>query len=436
MINNGEMELSESIIMKYVKAFYNFEENYLKLIYDNPNNSNEGYLIKLKDYEDLKAKIKYNYHTKFFQYDSHDTINILDYERISQIKDIEIKSINYLINMLHNNNKYIIINKELWKIICDKNLKYNPPINYEIDNLNIILNLDNNKILFYGNSKNNILDIIKCKNFSIYNTNYEELEDIYNDIEKYNKFEKEFLKEIKKEKLYPFKNTGYLISKKLLDKWKIISDYEFIKNEYFSKVLDVDKQKIKNHLIYHLEINKYNYNDLKENGAIKYFINKKELYDYLINDSLVLIEQFTKFSFLRNKLFFNKQIQYITFQNNINISLNEELTFKTNTNIISLNYKNNNNNNINNYYNNLVHLNQLIKIFYFKEEIINNINSQHNFNNHYNSIILINKIIINKYKNYFNYNVLYQFLKNYGKIRNIPYESILKRIILILMVNI
>ena len=174
----------------------------------------------------------------------------MDYERISQIKDIEIKSINYLINMLHNNNKYIIINKELWKIICDKNLKYNPPINYEIDNLNIILNLDNNKILFYGNSKNNILD-----NFSIYNTNYEELEDIYNDIEKYNKFEKEFLKEIKKEKLYAFKNTGYLISKKLLDKWKIISDYEFIKNEYFSKVLDVDKQKIKNHLIYHLEIN-------------------------------------------------------------------------------------------------------------------------------------------------------------------------------------
>ena len=210
----------------------------------------------------------------------------------------------------------------------------------------------------------------------------------------------------------------------MLDKWKIISDYEFIKNEYFSKVLDVDKQKIKNHLIYHLEINKYNYNDLKENGAIKYFINKKELYDYLINDSLVLIEQFTKFSFLRNKLFFNKQIQYITFQNNINISLNEELTFKTNTNIISLNYKNNNNNNINNYYNNLVHLNQLIKIFYFKEEIINNINSQHNFNNNYNSIILINKIIINKYKNYFNYNVLYQFLKNYGKIRNIPYESL------------
>ena len=58
MINNGEMELSESIIMKYVKAFYNFEENYLKLIYDNPNNSNEGYLIKLKDYEDLKAKNK------------------------------------------------------------------------------------------------------------------------------------------------------------------------------------------------------------------------------------------------------------------------------------------------------------------------------------------------------------------------------------------
>ena len=75
-------------------------------------------------------------------------------------------------------------------------------------------------------------------------------------------------------------------------------------------------------MIYHLEINKYNYNDLKENGAIKYFINKKELYDYLQNDSLVLIEQFTKFSFLRNKLFFNKQIQYITFQNNINISLN------------------------------------------------------------------------------------------------------------------
>ena len=41
--------------------------------------------------------------------------------------------------------------------------------------------------------------------------------------------------------------------------------------------------------------------------------------------------------------------------------------FKTNTNIISLNYKNNNNN-INNYYNNLVHLNQLIKIFIFKKK--------------------------------------------------------------------
>jgi len=69
----------------------------------------------------------------------------------------------------------------------------------------------------------------------------------------------------------------------------------------------------------------------------------------------------------------------------------------------------------------------LIKLFCFQEEIIqkcsNNYTSNHDNKNHENEVFLIKKETITKYKNHFNYNALYNFLKDETNILDIIKEN-------------
>ena len=182
MSNKNEI-LNQKLKEKYIKNIYNFE-----VLYSNKKTSQnkgpfKGYLINLNDYNDIKEKIgyeKYNNNIeKIFDY------KIIDSEKYFKVKQIEFKTNDYLLNMIFNENKYIIINEDLWKVLCEKGRENEEPINYEFGINKLIIKLDNKKNLdfsYYPN-KDNIIIISKSKflndNKYDYN-NYNKINKIYN----------------------------------------------------------------------------------------------------------------------------------------------------------------------------------------------------------------------------------------------------------------
>ena len=90
--------------------------------------------------------------------------------------------------MLYNDNKYIIINTELWKIICENGRENEKPIKYEISTLNIKLFFEGEKhlIISYYQKSKNIIDRFSCYNYDF--NNLGELKKICEDINKYYRF--------------------------------------------------------------------------------------------------------------------------------------------------------------------------------------------------------------------------------------------------------
>ena len=310
---------NNSDLTKYSKAFSDFKE-YLNNIYSSNNSYGkeyEGYLINLKDYEKIKEIIDNN------------KININDSETILKINQIEFKTSQYLINMILNGNQYIFINTDLWELLYDKNKKCESPIIYKVNSYGITFNLDYQELSFRRNK--NIIDK-NTLNYSFkYKSDFEQIKKINNSIIEYYNFEKKFLIDLKNTK--PSKDTLFLVSKKWIDKWKIFSDFENIKNNYLQNSLD-NEQKIMNDLIYYLEKNKYNCNELINSLSIK---KKEELEINLKYDSFALID--FSFAYCFNCNYDGKSINYKVFNNKIHIYLdnNEILSFKSNNNIISLN---------------------------------------------------------------------------------------------------
>ena len=113
------------------------------------------------DYNNLKNKIDYEINKNLI---SKSKFDIKENEKIMTIKDIEFKTSQYLLNMLLNGNKYIIIDSIFWKVICEKGKENSTVINYSISEhtQNLNLNLKNDKSLIFDNKKrNNILELSK-----------------------------------------------------------------------------------------------------------------------------------------------------------------------------------------------------------------------------------------------------------------------------------
>ena len=383
---------NNSDLTKYRKAFSDFKE-YLDNIYYNNNlygKEYEGYLINLKDYENIKEFI------------DKDKININDSETIFKINQIKFKTPQYLINMILNGNQYIFINTDLWELLCDKDKKSESPIIYKVNSYAITFNLDYKELSFRCNK--NIIDKTTLNYSSNYKSDFEQIKKIYNSIIKYYFFEKKFLIDLKNAK--PSKDTLlYLVSKNWFDKWKILSNFENIKNNYLQKNLN-NEPKIMDDLIYFLEKNKYNYNELIDSLNFK---KKEELEYYLKYDSFALIDRSFANCFNYNYNYNGKSINYKVFNNKIHIYLDnsEILSFKSNNNIISLN-------GIINYSN----LKQLIKIYYFQQKMKSCIEEKLAKN----KIYLMSKKVINFYKNNFNYKNLYNFLKSNSNTQSLNYD--------------
>ena len=218
----------EKLLANYRLIIENFENDYVKDIFNNykTHKPDNGYLVNLEDYEALKNKIKV--------YSNTNASKII--ENLTKLKTIEIKSSQYLINMLLNDNKYIIIKDELWDLFGEEDKK-DSHITYTIDKGLIIFSLDDNiQLKFTCWVHNNIIDEFSFKEennlaYSKLTSGFKKIDTIYNQIYEYFKFENELMLNLNQEKVVKENkvNLGYLVDLKWLEKWK-----EKIKS-YFSK---------------------------------------------------------------------------------------------------------------------------------------------------------------------------------------------------------
>ena len=435
------MEKQTEILFNYYKyAIYNFE-NYIynnTYPYSNDIFQESGYLINKKEYNQFKEIIDYNNFKNNFQnsndYNNYQNLlnnnNINNYEKIISMDQIKFRTSDYLVNMLLNGNEYILINPILWEIVCNKEKKNDPPIQYQIINNLIIFTLDSQMPFIFklNYSKKFILEKSTCFNIDNFYSNYNIIMKIYIAIINYYQFEKDFSNKIKKDENYLEEEEYYLISKEWIDKWKSCSKYETIKDLIIKERLD--EHNIKNKIIYFQKLNNYNYNfdELK----IINCNNKAEMEKYLQNDSFVIVSKGFCSSF---DLFDSKCIMRYKIHNNI-ISINfgqDILSFKSNDNIISKSKKENLLSiNISDF----KHLIQLLKIYFFQKELKEKISIPHNTlkNNEDNIIYLIEKKTIDKYKDYFQYNKLLSDLEKNNKAKILNYQNYERNLVIILII--
>ena len=125
-------ELDE--IIKYNLAFYEFY-NFIDNKEKNKTNKTEenlkykGYLINLNEFEKFKKNIKYDIIKSYIQKTEDKNKIIIKkedvklyfknniFKKIEKIKKIKIKSYDFLIKIIMNKKKYILINDKLWRII-------------------------------------------------------------------------------------------------------------------------------------------------------------------------------------------------------------------------------------------------------------------------------------------------------------------------------
>ena len=179
-------------LMNYNKNIFDFEEDYLEEINKNYDNKEKfGYLINSKDMDELKENIHYSRYKSYRGDKKAFFVKNFDLSKLSKIKkinQIEFKTSQYLKNMISNDNKYIMINEKLWKIICDIEKENETPIIYNLNSDVLSLQFDKEETLFFYNNKKNIIDkyAYNYSNKSDLHLNFQEINNICNDINLFN----------------------------------------------------------------------------------------------------------------------------------------------------------------------------------------------------------------------------------------------------------
>jgi len=417
MEDDEKNELIE--FLNYNKAIFDYEdtiENFIKIDYKigESYNKRNGYLIEWKKFENLKNNLNYKkFKKKDIKKDEYKNYFDKDkFNKIKKIKPFEIKSYQYFINLLLNKNEYILITDNLFDIICEKKYKYQYNVIYSINKSKIIIFFEDDKILTISNLYKNKINEYALTKKENEKKNNDKFENLLESMLTYYKFEKKFLEELKKKKSSSSLGNSqgnYLIDKMWFDEWIYFSDYKNIKKDYFKNNLDLKnvqkiKQEIINILIEHQEKfkNTHKLNKIK----ILEFKNKEDIESYLKYNSFVLIDYNFKVKYNSDK----KDMK------NINI-LNSKITIEIN-NKNNINCDSENNIITKNEYNYLKELRQLIRIFCFQEELQNLFFESSKQNEIKKAYYLVNKNIILEYKKYFDYEILYNYLKNNQDILN------------------
>ena len=340
-------------IYGFLNEIYQYE-NFLENIYIKSYLSHieefQGFLIKLSDYDNFKKSICYNEILKRNYYDikfTKDEFREIIYKynvsisNIQKVEQVEIKNQEELINSIKNGEKYKIINKNLFKLICLKEV-YSIEYTYYISNKNL-------KIFGVSFSHNyNALDELS------YILGNEELEVLSNSIIEYYNIENQFdlIENTKNELNLKINNSakkrkpsydtfsinyfserenlnlksqnifeGYLVDENWINEWKKLTNYNII----IEGTLSPSKEK-RNEIMVKLYNSRKNNNKKIELIPIKgiYFDTKNEYENYLKYTNLVIV----------NINFYNYFIEKMTDYNSINII--NKIKYSFHNNIITI----------------------------------------------------------------------------------------------------
>ena len=407
MIENNDFWKNLFIKLNYL--IYSFDK-FIEGIYSNKQENSsqkkyKGYIINLKDYQELKNNINYNKVKPFFSHQNIQRQQILQFCDINKIKkikspnQIEFKTPRYLFYMINNKESYIIINEEIWNFLngINKDNKTNGSyIEYTIGKNNqLSINFENaeNIIVWSGNNIINEYSYKYSVKSAEYKYLYEEYKNIIKDINSFYNLEEKFINSANKKDNNLSLKSGYLISNSWFNNWKKITNYEIIKilikfnnnnnNDIISK-----------EVINHLEKYNFKYSDLPP-LEIFFFRTKSELEDFLIKDSLVIIDDDFKQSFkIKSE---QKITTYYLNRNQIYLNVDKDMVF--------------------NIYKNKIISKEKLNIFFLKQFLrIVEYNPNHQ---KINSIYLINNKILDIFKNIFDYEKIKTFLMN----NNISYNN-------------
>ena len=402
---------NEELFIKYNHYIYLYEK-FIEKIYGKDINSPardkyKGYIMNLKDYEELKQNLNYTQVNKFYSSNNIEAQKCLQYydankfNKIKNIKLIEFNTPRYLVYKIMNGNDYIIISEELWNLINSNeniNINKNFLIEYSIESNNqISINFEKGENIFLWTNNNNIINKYSIQygaKKEYLNYYIEEYKNIIKDINSYYNIEQEFLDNLNKKEKNSTPKSGYLISNSWINKWKKITNYNKIKIYIKSK----KDSEIPNEVINHLEKNDYKYSELPPLEILS-FKTKKEIDDYLTNGIIVIIDNNFKSSFKIKSA--EKLTIYKLNNNQINIIEDKDIVFKLHKNIIATNENQN-----------LFFLKQLFQIINLN--LIDNRNIKNN-----NKIYLINKKVVDNYKRIFEYDKLSILLNK----KNISYNN-------------
>ena len=395
-VNNSQNdELS-----KYRNAIFEYEKRVESLSKSKTTKEEIGYLVYYDDYIELKSVL--NCHKKWYNQKANIKVNT-----INKLEPIDIKSANYLKDIIIN-IKCVLVTEELFELLSNKNKK---DISFLVDNQNLTLILrDKEKMKLIH--KKFILDDIT---FDLNEPGLRDVKNILDAIWNYFSCENGIINGLKNNSTN--QGHGYLVSKSWIDKWKNYSNYEYIKNKYLLKNINIKENQ---NLIYKEIIDyKEKYKITIPETDIISIKDKEDLKSNLEKEPLGFIDSlFLKYCpFIRQKSK-NTRYSWYNMSNGIlefTFSGKKPIHFKCNNNIISYDKiieeedrtsEINEKNEINEINEISEDLKQLIKIYIFQKYLLDKNYKNPKGNILFKEIVLINTNKIQKYKESFEYEKL------------------------------
>ena len=435
----GEPSLND-----YKRAFDDFDFH-LKNINDNKVSQQEnqkGYLVNNEEYQKLKNEIN-NLYNK--QQKPQNIPNIVysnqlnnDFKNIVS-KKLKTENLNEVKTQISNGSSFIIINKELHKLICDQNEpeKDYHKIEYKIipgSPGEIVLSQGKDNIRFKKINNDNIIgpsSILGQKITDLDNSskninnnpmkvpaqNIEKWIIIYRNILDYYNNETFIIKSLNNKE--PTQFRGFLVNNEWVDKWKKYSFYDSIKEKIIINNIS-DENNIQNFITLKQTESQLNYDEIYN---IQNFIITDENQILEIpktNKSYALLDKKFLDNFI-NTLNIN-QISFDIYNHIIKAKPfgKPEIIFPTNNNIINANNSSNNLNiNQSHYVSNSEFLMHLLKFPFFKNDLTQKKFSQINLAKSF----LLKKAIIDKLKLNFSLKEVFNFLDNNKFLKGINYEN-------------
>jgi len=140
----------------YYQAFTNFE-NHINQLYENPKNKeiiNDGFFVNYNGYKNIKIQV--------LQFQKMETIfdqngNVIDENNI-RFKTLKAESLNDVSGSIQSNHSYIIINEELFELLCDPDQNPNNKIKYKITTeKKIAILIENEKQMLFNCKEYNVI---------------------------------------------------------------------------------------------------------------------------------------------------------------------------------------------------------------------------------------------------------------------------------------